>query len=105
MNKSTIDHIALIEKEYADAVKKHPEFCDIFSQQKPYIVKKILETVRKWNSEPPYDADNILHEEILESREAFLEGDFDHCIQELAQCGAVILRMMEFVESVKENPV
>lgn len=38
------------------------------------------------------------NEEILEALEAYKAGDKEHTLQELAQCGAVILRMMEFVE-------
>jgi hypothetical protein len=30
---------------------------------------------------------------------AYQQGDKEHALQELAQCGAVIFRMMEFVES------
>jgi hypothetical protein len=37
-------------------------------------------------------------EEVYESIEAYLDGNLHFCMTELAQCGAVILRMMEFVQ-------
>lgn len=37
----------------------------------------------------------------VEATEAWLQRDKEHCLEELAQCGAVILRMMEFVEKEK----
>ena len=46
-------------------------------------------------------SDRILVEEINEAVVAFLQGDKEHCLQELSQCGAVILRMMEFVKEEK----
>ena len=39
----------------------------------------------------------ILHEEICKALEAYQKGEKAHALQELAQCGAVIIRMMDFV--------
>lgn len=41
---------------------------------------------------------DILNKEIHEVCLAYVEGDLLHCLQELARCGAVILRMMEYVD-------
>ena len=42
--------------------------------------------------------ENVLLEEFAEAMNAYQHGDKKQCFQELAQCGAVILRMMEFVQ-------
>lgn len=66
-------------------------------------IKEALDYLRRKNSEPVTYADWILGEEILEAFEAYKQGDLEHCLQELAQCGAVILRMMQFVQDEKEE--
>ena len=87
----------MIEREYSNAVTKHPTFCDEITRKPPNTVKKALANLRLENDVPPFYADSILHEEICEALEAYLEGDKVHAIEELAQCGAVIIRMMDFV--------
>ena len=48
-------------------------------------------------------ADRILSEEVFEAIEAYQKKDLVHAQQELAQCGAVILRTMEMLENEIEN--
>jgi NTP pyrophosphatase (non-canonical NTP hydrolase) len=88
----------MIEAEYVAATHKHPKFCDDFTGAREWFIVDELERWRKVNSDAPYHADAILNEEILEALEAYKAGDFEHTLQELAQCGAVILRMMQYVE-------
>ena len=88
--------------EHKDACRKHPKFCDDFTGAREWFIVDELERWRKVNSVAPYHADAILNEEILESLEAYKQGDMEHCMQELAQCGAVILRMMEYVQDEME---
>lgn len=100
MNQEHIKHLDAICDEWAKACKKHPNFADNFTTKSNlFVVQRALKNLRIENAEPPYDADRILYEEIAEAIEAYMQGDKDHCIQELAQCGAVILRMMDFVEN------
>lgn len=88
----------MIEREYSAAVTKHPKFCDFFSHDdSAWELTEI--NMKKGNEKGPYYADTILFEEIAESMNAYEQRDKAHCLQELAQCGAVIFRMMEFVES------
>lgn len=49
-------------------------------------------------SDVPHSVENILMEEVAEAFNVYQHGDKEHALQELAQCGAVIIRMMEFVE-------
>ena len=88
--------------EHKDACRKHPKFCDDFTGASEWFIVDELERWRKVNSSAPYHADAILNEEILEALEAYKQGDMEHCLQELAQCGAVILRMMQFVQDEME---
>ncbi len=76
---------------------KQPVFCDDFTGAREWFIVDELERWRKVNSGAPYHADAILNEKILEALEAYKQGDMKHCLEKLAQCGAVILRMMEYV--------
>lgn len=102
MNKKHVKHLDLICKEFEKACAKHPLFCDAMTNKGKNAVRKALADLRIVNAEGPYFADRILHEEIAEALEAYLDGDLKHCLQELAQCGAVILRMMEYVQNEME---
>ena len=93
---------SMILDEWSKAVKKHPKFCDQFTNKDIRIVRKTLNFMRIENSESPFYGDRILYEEIAEAIEAYLMNDWEQCIQELAQCGAVILRMMQFVQDEME---
>lgn len=89
--------------ERRKAVEKHPKFCDVLSELPKNQVHQDLKDLRFVNSYAPYRADALLMEEVYEAVEAYQEGDKEHCLQELAQCGAVILRMMEFVQNEREG--
>ena len=92
-------HIRMIEAEFAAACEKHPKFCDVFAA--PMSWESIERSLKTINSNPPYCASELLDEEVAEAMVAHQQGDREHCLQELAQCGAVILRMMQFVEETK----
>lgn len=92
-----------ITEELRKAEGKHPDFCDKLTGKLPKTVKKALSNLRLENGVPPFYADSILHEEICEALEAYQEGDKAHALQEFAQCGAVIIRMMDFVANEIEK--
>ena len=97
MNKQHIKNIDLICAEFEKACKKHPKFCDYFINNLSNWDR--LEHMQKVvNSESPEYGENVLLEEFAEAMNAYQQGDKKQCFQELAQCGAVILRMMEFVQ-------
>ena len=87
------DNVEMMLNELREAYQKHPKFCDNFTQY-TLIHARYDERVAKRKNEGPLFADLVLLEEVAEARTAWLEGDKKHCKQELAQCGAVILRMM-----------
>ena len=84
--------------EHKFACRKHPDFCDEITGKSPKTVKKALANLRLENGAPPFYADSILHEEICEALEAYQKGDKEQALHEFAQCGAVILRIMETIE-------
>lgn len=93
------DFLEMVMTEYKGAKEKHPVFADQFTALATVAFAKTSENMLKSvNSRPPYSATLILKEEIAEATTAYLEKDKAHCLQELAQCAAVIFRMADFVE-------
>lgn len=100
--------IGQIQDEHQKAVEKHPFFAHgMFNATYDGEVKELLEMCRsslKWQVENDcVDAYTLLDAEIWEAVGSWFKGDYDHCLQELAQCGAVILRMMQMVLKKKQE--
>lgn len=91
-------YLVHIKKELRIAEKKHQKFCDRLTNLNLQTTRELLRIARKINAGDTYYATRILDEELYEALEAYNEKDKSHCFQELAQCGAVILRMMEYVD-------
>lgn len=91
-------YLVSIKEQLRKAEKKHPKFCDeIKNENCDY---RFFEArYKEYNSEGPYYALDLLHEEIFEAMVAHQYNEKEHCLEELAQCGAVILRMMEVVDA------
>ena len=94
------ENVQMVFDEYVAAIKKHHKLCDKFTAYSLLHAKHNERLAQKKNAEPPYYADRILEEEIAEARTAFLKGNLDQAKQELAQCGAVVLRMMAFCDKM-----
>lgn len=98
IDKSHIDAIAY---EYLAAKEKHPKFCDEIIPPE-FDFDEEEKRWKKWNDEATtHYACDLFNEEFYEALNAYEQGNKEHALQELAQCGAVILRMMETIE--KEN--
>lgn len=95
--------IAQMKIELAEAEAKHQHFADGLSERSAGNVKFNLKAMMDINGKPPYMADSILYEEIFEAVAAYQKEDPVHAQQELAQCGAVILRTMEMLENEIEE--
>ena len=95
--------LGMILDELEKAEEKHPQFADVYSMKELPVVRKSLNYLRERNAEGPFEADTILYEKIAEATEAWLQQDNEHCLEELAQCGAVIMRCMELVEKKMSN--
>ena len=89
--------------EHKFACRKHPKFCDAIID--PTSSKSWTEAeyrIKLRNQRGPGYAYNVLMEEIAEAFAAYEQGDKEHALQEFAQCGAVILRIMERIEKEME---
>ena len=101
------DLFTRIDIEYQKAKKKYPRFCETFLTKGETFdnIKMMLGMRRKIsdNEKPGYSVQATLDEEVYEVYEAWCRNDLDGCLQELAQCGAVIIRAMEFVTKQQEK--
>ncbi len=90
-------HVSMIIREHREACKKHPKFCDHFIDESRITWAEGEKRIKAKNSKPPEYADCVLMEEVAEAFNAYSQGKLEHSLQEFAQCGAVILRCMQFV--------
>lgn len=97
------EQLDMILHEYEKACAKHPNFCNVLINESLSKIEEALDLARFQKKGSAVTGNLILCEEILEAFEAYKLGEYDHTIQELAQCGAVILRMMDFVIEEKLN--
>lgn len=99
MKPTTLNSFLISMKtELKEAEGKHAKFCDELCDSE--IDFGGLEEYYKqvnYNS-ATHDAIYILYEEVMEAMNAYNKKDYKQALKELAQCGAVILRMMEFVK-------
>lgn len=99
MNK----HIEAIEKALEHAKAKHPFFAHAaMADWSKELSDECLSSARAqlWEatSSNTVSGMDVLACEIAEAQEAYSRGDLAHCLEELAQVGAVNIRIMEFVE-------
>lgn len=89
-------HISMIIREHSNACKKHPQPFDMLCDNGGWdMVAKHYKQAN--DSSKTINGHMVLMEEVSEALEAYEQGRMEDCIEELAQCGAVILRMMQFV--------
>ena len=89
----------LIETEIRNAVERHPKLCDfVVNPKTDWSWLEISQKHTNDVSAPPYYGENILLEEFAEAMNAYQQGRLEDSLHELAQCGAVILRIMETIE-------
>ncbi len=91
------ENVRIVERELDAAKEKHPFFADkMFTDANRW--SDVERDVKARNSRGPYSADNIILEELAEAMSAYSSGDFANAKKELAQCAAVCIRGMEFIE-------
>ena len=96
-------NLEMIQAEYYKAVAKHPHFCDTFLSKLGGAKNlDVCLSILRHGLNLDASAQRVLDIEILEALVEYNNGNLDACLTELAQCGAVILRMMEFVRKEKE---
>lgn len=99
MKPTTLNSFLISMKtELKEAEGKHPKFCDVLCDG-GIDFEGCAKYYKQINdNRDTYNANFILYEEVMEALEAYAQKDYKQAIKELAQCGAVILRMMEFVK-------
>ena len=105
MNRPYINKfLGMVLEELDKAEEKHPHFCDAFVDDISGVSWADSEAAMKARNEhEPYCANCIQMEEFAEAMNAYQHGDKLNCLKELAQCGAVIMRMMEHVQKEIDN--
>lgn len=89
--------IGMVLDELQKAEGKHPKFCDHFIDESARKWEEAEMRIKARNIQPPEYADCVLMEEVAESFAAYSNGDFEHSLEEFAQCGAVVMRCMFYV--------
>ena len=85
--------------EHKAACRKHPDFASAIIDPSSRVSWAESEArIKLRNSRGPQCADNILMEEVAEAFNAYQHGDKQNALKEFAQCGAVILRIMEKID-------
>lgn len=82
---------------------KHPEFCKVMSSD-GLVYWQWAEKQSKKGNEKQEEAARIFLEKFAEAFLAYEQENKNDCIEKLAQCGAIIVRTMEFANANKEKP-
>ena len=94
--------MGMVLDELQNAEGKHPKFCDAVTPPGLDFDEE-EKRWKKWNDEAEkHYASDLLNEEFYEALNAYQKGDKEHALQEFAQCGAVILRIMDRIEKEME---
>ena len=93
----------MIDREFSHAVTKHPKFCDRLINPKTDWSWLELSQKHVNDTASTYYGENIFLEEFAEAMNAYQQGKLEESLQEFAQCGAVILRMMQYVKDEMEG--
>ena len=90
--------MGMVLDELQKAESKHPKFCDEVIPP-GFEFSEDEKKWKKWNDEATtHYASDLFYEEFFEALNAYEHGDKEHALQEFAQCGAVIMRIMETIE-------
>lgn len=95
---------SLVLEELAAAKAKHKKFCDKLTDTRNVKWSDSEKAIKIRNNTRAYSAaDDIIMEELAEAFSAVEAGDLAHARQELAQCAAVCVRAMEYIEKEMEK--
>lgn len=97
-------NLEMVAAELEAAKKKHPKFCDKLTDTRNVKWSDSEKAIKIRNNTRVYSAaDDIIMEELAEAFSAVEAGDLAHARQELAQCAAVCIRAMEYIEKEMEE--
>lgn len=84
------------------AKKKHPTFTDVLLLKHVKDVRCKLDDIRWQNDRTSLvDAFSILEEEVLEVQEAYLTGNIEQAKDEVYDCIAVLMRVLDELDKVR----
>lgn len=101
-------HFAAIAYALQHAKRKHPFFAHYpmekwLPRQTSEALAEARVNLADMISINAVSGSDVLECEIAEARDDYSRGDFSACLEELAQCGAVVLRMMEAVQELADE--
>lgn len=97
-------NLEMVAAELEAAKKKHKKFCDKLTDTRNVKWSDSEKAIKIRNNTRVYSAaDDIIMEELAEAFSAVEAGDLAHARQELAQCAAVCIRAMEYIEKEMEK--
>lgn len=103
LGSATPENFALIKKELCNVKAKHPHFIDMFTASNATDSDIRLENRRAiLHNRISLGATSfiaVLSCEIEEAINAYAHGELEHARQELAQCAAVCVRGMEYIQA------
>ena len=104
---NTNKHLEMVQQELANAKKKHPHFVHKVTVLRHENVSSWLEQLRTllecMTQLKQRDVESILECELYEALDAYTTGDYEHAMQEFAQCAAVCIRAMEECKKAMER--
>jgi len=108
MPKEESPHLAAIADALEHAKAKHPFFADVAVPTHRHFkaVRDVVacrEFLKSRINARRCSGMTVLSCELAEVVEAFSRQDYAHTLEELAQCGAVIVRMMEAVQALVDE--
>ena len=96
-------HLKQIEKEYNNAVKKHPKFARFWTAKSKSLIDSTMQHFQQLNDEDEaldcQRVDNVIFEELYEVLSAIKHKNEDELKQELVQLIVVCLRALEKIEA------
>ncbi len=96
-----------IMAEYDHAKRKHPGFINFFTSLvgetrfdfQGYSLDQARKRLKERTDKGIIDFESVLLCEVCEATYAYSRGELAHAQQELAQCAAVCIRGMEFIQA------
>ena len=107
-----MSNLELVEAELENAKRKHPHFIDHMCRNQRYHdpkqsteidLKDRREVLAAMVCYENVDFECVLKCEVMEALHAYAHGELAHARQELAQCAAVCIRGMEYIEAEMEK--
>lgn len=88
---------------YVHAKEKHPYFCDAITYHTahtgvPMMLRKAREQLKFEINNKSVTPQDLIECELWEAKEAFVNGDTAHAVEECYDCIAVLLRTIDVLE-------